>query len=210
VSDTTRTRTQVRDDHEAMIAENAAKAFAEHAVTVEREDGLYRHYRCARPGTGNYAFHVVTFPGRLIVCGDIGDMAWERCPDMIEWAADAVESIGYFAEKVWRSIEVREWCEAVARAVVEEEHADRVRDLDEGESEAREKLDEVRDELLAAIDSGEHAFVDAYYQSDWYDGDFPNLRGFTSEFLWCREAVRWFLKWHKARQRPGAKETHPC
>ena len=200
---------RVKQDREAEIAENAAKAFANHVVTVELEQGLYRHYRCAKPGTGTYAFHIVTFPGRLIVSGDIGNMAWSRCPDMLEWAAGAIGSTGYFAEKTWGSIEVREWSEDACREVVEQEHKDHIDDQavtnTEGRSVAEvakdtEKANEIRDRLLRRIDDGEHAFATAYYESDWYGGDFPNVSQYTAEFLWCREAVRWFLKSYKPKE----------
>jgi hypothetical protein len=198
--------TDSRKDRRATIAENAARAFAEHVVTVEHEHGLYRHYRCAKPGTGNYAFHVVTFPGRLIVSGDIGDMAWSRCPDMIEWAAGAVESIGYFAEKVWGSIPTEEWCEDTAREVIAEEYKNALEDTQGLEAdelaEATEKANEIKDELLRSLDEGEHSFATAYYESDWYGGDFPNVRDFTAEYLWCREAVCWFLRWYAANRKP--------
>lgn len=181
---------------EAEVAEDAARYFAEHVVTVEHEDGLYRHYRCANPKTINLSFHVVTFPGRLIICGDIGGMAWERCPDMLEWAAGAVHSTDYFAEKVWKSIKVKEFDEEMAKSAVQREYEDRLKDA-ESDYE-RQLLTENRDFLLSAIEDGE-SFYSAYSQSDWYGGEFPSVENFTREFLRCREAVKWFLAWHKAR-----------
>lgn len=190
-------------DREAQIAANAAKAFADHVVTVEHEHGLYRHYRCAKPGTGIYAFQIVTFPGRLIVSGDIGNVGWSRCPDMIEWAAGAVESIGYFAEKVWGSIPTKEWSEEAAEEVIEEKYKNIVEDVagfDAKEAaECVEKADEEKALLLRAASEGQEAFTTAFYGSNWCRGDFPEVRSYTAEFLWTREAVKWFLKWHKAR-----------
>lgn len=183
-------------DLERMVAENAAKAFADHVVAVELEHGLHRHYRCGKPDSGVYAFHIVTFPGRLIVSGDIGDMAWTRCDDMLNWAMGAVHSTGYFAEKVWHSFKVKQFDGDMAREAIEQEYKDRAEDV-EGEEE-KEALEEVRDEILMAIEDGaENRFYAAYADSDWYGGEFPSVDNYTAEFLWCREAVAWFLKWYK-------------
>ncbi len=182
---------------EAEVHEWAVKAFKDHVITVEHEHGLYRHYRCAQPGTVNLHFHIVTFPGRLIVCGDIGDMAWERCPDMLEWAKGSLHSTSYFAEKVWRCIETEEFSKEVAQAEVERQYQDAIGDMDGDDSPDAvtrlAALEQERDELLVAADDDEHAFISDYYASDWYGGDFPNCKAFTREFLRCREAVRWFL-----------------
>jgi hypothetical protein len=208
MSDATQTRQRVRDGRKALIAENAARAFAGHAVTVEHEHGLYRHYRCGKPDSSVYAFHVVTFPGRVIVSGDVGDMAWSRCPDMLEWAAGAIQSIGYFADKTWGSLRVKEWSPEVATAAVEEEYADRLHDLDD-EQDAHKflaKCRDVRADLLLAIENGYHAFTEAYYGSAWYGGDFPGVEDYTAEFLWCREALEWFLAWYRATGRLARRD----
>ncbi len=61
---------------------------AEHEMTVLRDDGLYRHVRFQRPGSPFYWFDLVTWPGRLVVCGDCGDYMFSRTCDMFEFFAD--------------------------------------------------------------------------------------------------------------------------
>lgn len=72
------------NDGTALIAE-ATREFAEHKLEVIRDDGLYRHLRCHAPGTWIYGFDVVTWPGYLCLCGDIGTWAWSRERDMLPW-----------------------------------------------------------------------------------------------------------------------------
>lgn len=178
---------------EKQVHENAVKAFKDHVVEVKLEQGLYRHYRCGQPDTGIMHFHIVTFPGRLLVCGDIGDMVWERVPDMFAWAKNALHSTGYFEEKCWRTLKTKEYSADVAKESIRYEHEWRTDELSEHEQELRKKVDAERDRLISAADEGEHAFVQAYWDSEWYTGDFPSITDYTRSFLWAREALRWFF-----------------
>jgi hypothetical protein len=53
-----------------------------HEMTVLRDDGLYRHLRFQEPGSGFYWYDLITWPGRLVVCGDAGDWMFSRTSDM--------------------------------------------------------------------------------------------------------------------------------
>lgn len=195
-------------EREKQVAEDCKKWFANHVIEVLHEDGLYRHYRCGKPGDSNMSFNIVTFPGRLIVCGDIGDMAWERCPDMLEWAKNAVHSTGYFQEKTWQCIESKEFTEEAAIAAMRWQHEAIVGDLDESDEAdvvARQEADEQLAEFISLAGEGEHEFMNAYVDSDWYDGEFPTIEDYTREFLRCREAVRWFLKNYKPAEKAEAQ-----
>lgn len=90
-------------------AEMAASAFKDHVATLRLEVGMFRSWRCQKPGTWCYGFDVTTTPGHLFVTGDIGDLVVSRTEDMLAWARDAINSPHYFAEKVPRSIETEEW-----------------------------------------------------------------------------------------------------
>lgn len=80
----------------------AGENFAAHALTVVCEDGLYRHWRCQAPGTYVYGFDVVTWPGYLCVCGDIGTWVFSRVRDMLEFFESDHGGINpqYWAEKL--------------------------------------------------------------------------------------------------------------
>lgn len=184
------------DRYAKMIDEMAVKAFAEHEIEVKLEQGLYRHYRCAKPGTGIYHFHVVTFPGRILVCGDIGDMCWERVPDMFTWAPGALDSISYLEEKVWRTIKTEEFNKEVAEEHVLWDFQSHTEDLDledPKDAEEYQKHVEIRDELLNKADDNGPDFYTAYYESDWYGGDMISGDGYTANFLWARSALKWFF-----------------
>lgn len=91
----------------ATVTEVAAQRFpkdvADHELTILRDDGLYRHLRCAQPGTGSYWFEIVTWPGALAIRGDAGDgYLFSRIDDMLEFFRRPDQRINpqYWAEKL--------------------------------------------------------------------------------------------------------------
>jgi len=58
---------------------------AQHELTVIRDDGLYRHIRLKKDGTLNRYFDLITVPGRLFYCGDMGSYSFARDKDMFEF-----------------------------------------------------------------------------------------------------------------------------
>ncbi|MFD4111599.1 hypothetical protein ACFWWU_36410 [Streptomyces sp. NPDC058650] len=58
----------------------------EHELTILHEDGVYRHLRVAKPGTGMWHWDIITWPGYLTIVGDIGDgYTFKRELDMFTW-----------------------------------------------------------------------------------------------------------------------------
>ncbi len=58
---------------------------ANHEMTVLKDDGTYRHLSFKMKGSRNYQFDLVTWPGHLCYCGDMGDYLFERLEDMFEF-----------------------------------------------------------------------------------------------------------------------------
>ena len=76
-----------RASNRAEVHERFKKDTAEHQMTVLRDDGLYRHLRFRKPGTGIYGFDIVTWPGYLAISGDMGASMFTRLEDMIQFSA---------------------------------------------------------------------------------------------------------------------------
>lgn len=169
----------------------AVKNFANHKIEQRLNQGMFRSWRCKADATWAHGFDITTMPGTLIVTGDIGELIVQRADDMIAWARGSVHSIDYFAEKVPRSMQTGEFCVEVAKEFLSELRQDlkRERELDD---DKKEKIAELRN----ILDGDEIAdFELTLYLSGLVDGcDMPNLKNWTSNFLWCREAVIWFLE----------------
>lgn len=175
--------------NEQRVKESFPKEIADHVVTVLREDGLYRHYRCQQPGTWHMGFDVVTWPGFLCYYGDMGSFLFERTEDMIAFMRGSAMSFGYAAEK----------CVAACRDGTEEFtaaafNAALSRCVAESEGSVRvfEKCAELRHQ--GQYDSPHHA-SQALYDSGLFDGgDMPDCTEYTMRFLWCLHAIDWFIK----------------
>lgn len=162
------------------VQAEAAKAFAGHTLHVEHDQGLYRSYWCQQPGTGIYSFRVTTWPGWIVVSGDIGFFAACRCPDMIDFVRRAIDSPRYLAEKAPSDIEVRRY------------------DPECGEYWLREQLREAKRKAALRDALRDEIYVDyptfcgeLLRRGIVKDCDFPRCENYTGSFLWCREALRW-------------------
>lgn len=65
--------------------ESFLRDVATHQMTVLRDDGVYRHIRFSRPGSGTYRFDLVTWPGYLAYTGDMGCYVFSRLDDMFQF-----------------------------------------------------------------------------------------------------------------------------
>lgn len=96
-------------------------------------------------------------------------------------------SIGYFASKVPSSIPTREFSPEKLEAWVNETLAD---------PDTPPEHKEVLESLTYDLDE---AGPDYWYRelSDiWGGNDPPDWSVFNSNFLWCRDAIRWFVTHH--------------
>lgn len=170
----------------------AANAFQYHEI-VERSRvvtdlGLYATWRCGRLNYGTYAFWITVFPGTLIVTGDVGELIVQRTNNMIAWSRSAVNSVGYFAEKVPHSIPTKEYSSEEFDEWIEQERDDATADED---SDRLQEIAELLDTIHDTSDS--HEVYEAIYDSPLYGGEMPRLTTWNSNFMWCRECVKWFL-----------------
>lgn len=178
--------------NERLVAEQFASDVAGHQMTVLHEAGLYRHIRYATPGTGMYSFDLVTFPGHLVVTGDMGTFTFARLPDMFEFfRASAHVNVAYWAQKATSFDRHgpgsgREYTAAAARAWL----TGRFNSTGRGPEPARTLLDR----LLQAADSEyelREALADAD-DADWLEGH-PE-EDFTEpawHLVWVLYAIRY-------------------
>lgn len=142
--------------------ERFAENTATHAIEIVVDNGVYRHIKCRRPGTYCYGFDIVTYPGHLVMSGDMGAWVFTRMHDMFEFfragvsdreaAAPALYiNRSYWAEKVVASDRggIREYSSDKFEARVREELADWLAEQ-EGELIA-EETDDAPEQRSAAV-----------------------------------------------------------
>jgi hypothetical protein len=85
----TTTQPTTRSRYEVLIAESRERFIrdtAKHEMTVLHDDGLYRHLRFQQAsGSSFYWFDLVTWPGCLVISGDMGAHHFSRTRDMFDF-----------------------------------------------------------------------------------------------------------------------------
>jgi hypothetical protein len=172
-----------------------------HEVTILRDDGLYRHVRFSRPNSGIMRFDLVTWPGYLCYCGDVGEFVFSRIDDMFAFfrRPDGGINEGYWAEK----------CYAQDRDGVKRYSPEKARQQIVDYLEAVDADDVVKqaveDELLFAMDDmGEEGFrseVDSFSCENADGGEFRfhdfyeyDLTEYSFRFIWCCYAMSWGIR----------------
>lgn len=106
----------------------------EHVMRVLHDDGLYRHLRFQKPGTGIWHWDLITWPGSLAIRGDIGEgHIFTRTDDMLRFfdqnKAENEINAHYWAEKLdlgrdsvkeFSTDRFEEWCEENAPQIAED------------------------------------------------------------------------------------------
>jgi hypothetical protein len=187
-------------DRVRSVVNQAKKDLSEHQVTMRLNNGLWRSWRCQRPGSWVYGFDVTTGPGWIMVTGDMGTCVWERTADMIDWAEASINSLSYFAEKVPREIKIKEYDPDKAKAWLLGEIVDYFNDHcgsdDHGGMDDKQWTHWHRLLTLYRHEdpSDQMEFAQAIHKSGVADGsDWPNFYNYTYHFLWIREGLKWFF-----------------
>lgn len=179
------------------------KRVAEHRLTILRDDGLYRHLRFRRPGTGIDGFDIVTWPGFLCYCGDMGDYVFQRCEDMLSFfrRGDGGIDPQYWAEKV-----VAQDRDGVTEYSADKFHRVVNEILDEHKA-SQELRQDVENEVLSVANEGEYAAhraasefhfrsvdEDEEEEFQFYDFHEYDLREYTYRFIFCCYALALGIK----------------
>lgn len=196
---------------EQLVKERIANDLKDHVVTVLHADGMYRHWRCAKPGCWNMAFNIVTWPGSLCFTGDMGEFLFQRTEDMVAFMRSACMSYSYAAEKCVASKgKLKEFREEIFREVLKERIRDGVQRgeggkfakstytvyLAGGRKEEKSVKDAVDEILREYANYGTPSDAEkAMYESGLWDGtDLPSCKDYTFHFLWCLHAIHWFCE----------------
>lgn len=179
------------------------KIVKDHGLTILHDDGLYRHIRLSKPGTNAESFSLVTWPGYLCFCGDMGDYTFSRLDDMFKFFRSEELEINpsYWAEK----------CEAMDRDGVKEfspgKFVEALRqEMEDGEfSDDAKRVVELG--LIPYGEDGEEIALMEVARFNYEGYDFPDfyehdLREFTWRFLFCCYAIVWGIgKYDKSREK---------
>jgi hypothetical protein len=199
--------------------EKFLKDISAHEMIVIRDDGINRHIRFKKPGTGCMHFDLITWPGYLCYTGDMGTYVFQRLEDMFEFfRTDRKYSLrdgatlsinpSYWGEKL-QSVDrhggYEEFDKDKFTAVINSYRVNWMREyrhiLDK--DERRELWEAVEQDVLWSLDDHEQsAFIAANSFSHRVNGkNFAfddlwehRLNSYTYRFIWCCYALAWGIE----------------
>ncbi|MES2262164.1 MAG: hypothetical protein V4724_26890 [Pseudomonadota bacterium] len=223
----------------ACTEEQFLRDVAEHEMIVIRDDGVNRHIRFKQPDSSNMFFDLVTWPGHLCYTGDMGTYVFQRLTDMFEFFRTDREynvqrgrnlgiNMGYWTEKLIAvdgnrgGGKVKEFDEDKFRQVINECRVRWMRGAKESgaldKNGRRELWEAVEDEVLGALEEGEHRAAYAAYDFHHADAHDSQQRGwmfedlfehdfteYTHSIIWCCYALAWGIEKYDAAKRLAAE-----
>jgi hypothetical protein len=181
--------------------EHALKMFkidtSDHVMEVALDQGLYRHLRFRKPGTGLYWYDIITTPGQLTFRGDMGTYVFSRSEDMLVFFENSGGRINpsYWAEKLQAQdvhSPAREYSRDIFVQHVIEDFWNSRENLEDAADVWREIREELLDEYGPAGDQSlaiTAAMEFRYGGFEFYDVAEWRLTAFSHHYLYSLHAV---------------------
>lgn len=175
-----------------------------HTMRIHRDDGLYRHIEFSHGGSSVYRFDLVTWPGHLTVCGDMGTWTFSRTADMLEFFGRTGRiNPGYWGEKLQSGAGGRG--ADICMEFDEESFKSGLREWLAGYQEDHDSVADIAttiNEICEEDYSHEHQACQALY-----DSDLPNpyelmegltMKRYSHHYLWILHAIVWGIQQYSA------------
>ena len=191
-----------------MSADQFLSDVAEHKMTVRFDTGLYRNLRFRQPDNSNQWFEIATWPGSLVINGDMGTWSFSRVDDMFTFfRSDALKiNAHYWQEKATSESRFGGPSSAFDADTFKTNVLSCLDGYDLDEKQRAEivgALDEevfgMDEELFArqALDSFQHDDPD-YEPFSFSDPWEIDGMAYTYHFLWCLYAIVWAIQQYDA------------
>lgn len=171
-----------------------------HTVQILKDDGLYRHLKCTEDNSQVYRFDIITWPGFLTICQDMGTSVFTRVPDMFNFfrRQSLTVNTGYWAEKCCAN-------EGGIKKFSQEIFESRLKECFESWCFRDEEQKEAvwAEVQMMVIDMAEDHEVTALYAALSYTSEFGHSFGdfweyditeYTYHFVWRLYAVVWAIQ----------------
>lgn len=184
-----------------------------HTMEVRLDNGLYRHLVFTNNGSNIYRFDIVTYPGYLVMSGDMGEWVFTRLADMFEFFRGKDINPSYWGGKCVASKDgIREYSAERAKEYLQEQYFQYLEDHDKLTKARRNELEDAFREITALCDeeSGERAMVGLYDHVQENEDDLPYLadfweagtclRDYKHHYLWACYAIQWAINTYDKKE----------
>lgn len=186
-----------------------------HTMQVRRDDGLYRHIEFSRGGSSIYRFDLITWPGYLTICGDMGTWTFSRTPDMFEFfGGDFDKGVNprYWGEKlqmgtsgsrdeICMEFDEESFCKGVM------EWWERYQEDRDEEEDGYSRISDSVNELCEAGYRYEHeacqALVDSAIPNPFDVMEGLTMKRYSHHYLWILHAIVWGIGQYTAAKQPA-------
>jgi len=192
------------------VKECFLKDTAKHSMVIEKDDGVFRHIVFSNNGSSVYKFRLTTFPGYLVVSGDMGEWIFSRIYDMFNFFGDSKEKLSinpsYWSEKLDASKDgYSEFSERMFSYTVNRDVKEYINENDVDD----DKMKEIKEELEFMIgDANEYNCYEKMHEFDYnldlsifqYSFEY-SFKEYTHHYLWACFAVVWGInKYNESKE----------
>lgn len=194
---------------------------SKHEMIVLRDDGVYRHLQFKRPWSSSFYFDLVTYPGHLVMSGDMGAYVFTRLDDMFQFFRSDKGKInpGYWSEKLVavdcngrQDGSSMTYNPEAIKDLIKEKRLEWIRERNVDKEERRELwncLQRLMDSLEGNQTTDYHDVNDWSWTPFGHDHRHPgschfsdlwdhNFKEYSFHFLWACYAIAWGIKTYDA------------
>lgn len=180
------------------------KDVANHKMEILLDNGLYRHLYFRNPKCFSMWFEIVTWPGKLAICGDMGDFVFRRIQDMFSFFRGEEDNpnFGYWAEKIVadeRNGGHKYFSDDLFKQEVERWAKDYSEDFTK--KKKKDLMLSIQEEIFDWMDdlTPEEKYrrvMDFEYEGKNIFQDFweVSCKEYTVQYKWCCHAIPWAIK----------------
>ena len=196
--------------------EDFFKWTAEHEMIIKHDDGTYRHITFKKPGTQNYRFDLITFPGHLVVSGDMGSWVFSRLSDMFVFFRSCNKDLeinpSYWGEKLESQCTtdgMKEYSQDRFKDILKEEYDNLIYDnvVDRKEEKYKGQHKALWEEIVEEVyhdgetEQNAHEAARDFEFEGFSFGDFweHDLKVYTYRYIWICWAITWGISMYDKR-----------
>jgi len=178
----------------------------DHCMTIisADEDTVRRHLMFSENGSSVYRYDIHTWPGYLMVTGDMGTYVFSRIHDMFNFFQTGSPNFkineGYWSEKLdainshcGADASIKEYLPEEFTKMIKEEFNQWIENWEIEPNNANEVWDALQNDVLDDVGDEQNDYNNAYsFESgnlNFYDAPFSNCREYNYHFRWILYAI---------------------
>lgn len=187
---------------------------ANHTMDIINDDGVNRRIVFSNNGSSVYQYVLHTWPGYLMISGDMGTYVFRRINDMFEFfdtgSANYKINPGYWSEKLeainshcGQDASIKTYNEDLFEEMIKDTTTDFIKESELSEDEISDLQASINEEILCYKDEEQRAMQAAYdyynteLELNFYELPFGNCREYSYHFIWILYAIEDAIKQYK-------------